>query len=117
MLPAQLVRGAWTDPPCSVMCVRPSYVRNPATLAPRRSARARSGHRTGNGTRADGPRPARVEYVTATTEPERATSGLPPLPSPLAQLRAGRLTRRMIQLQLGLVLYGVSMGLMIRAEL
>lgn len=36
---------------------------------------------------------------------------------PLAQLRAGRLGRRMPQLFVGLVLYGVSMGLVIRADL
>ena len=36
---------------------------------------------------------------------------------PLAQLRAGRLTRRLSQLTLGLVLYGVTLGMMIRATL
>lgn len=36
---------------------------------------------------------------------------------PLAQLRAGRLTRRLAQLVLGLVLYGVSLGLMVRGAL
>jgi len=36
---------------------------------------------------------------------------------PLAQLRAGRLTRRIPQLLLGLVLYGVSLGLMVRGGL
>jgi uncharacterized membrane protein YczE len=36
---------------------------------------------------------------------------------PLAQLRAGRLPRRIIQLLVGLVLYGVSMAMVIRAEL
>lgn len=36
---------------------------------------------------------------------------------PLAQLRAGHLTRRIPQLLLGLVLYGVSMALMIRGAL
>ncbi len=36
---------------------------------------------------------------------------------PLAQLRAGRLTRRLSQLALGLVLYGVTLGMMIRATL
>lgn len=37
--------------------------------------------------------------------------------SPAAQLRAGRLPRRLTQLLAGLVLYGVSMGLMIRGGL
>jgi uncharacterized membrane protein YczE len=37
--------------------------------------------------------------------------------SPLATLREGRLVRRFVQLYLGLVLYGTSMALMIRAEL
>jgi uncharacterized membrane protein YczE len=36
---------------------------------------------------------------------------------PAAQLRAGRLPRRLTQLAVGLVLYGVSMGLMIRGSL
>ncbi|MCW2672717.1 MAG: hypothetical protein JWP14_1306 [Frankiales bacterium] len=36
---------------------------------------------------------------------------------PAAQLRAGRLPRRLTQLAAGLVLYGVSMGLMIRGTL
>jgi uncharacterized membrane protein YczE len=35
---------------------------------------------------------------------------------PLAQLRAGLLGRRLVQLHLGLVLYGVSMALMIRSR-
>ncbi|MBO0829010.1 MAG: hypothetical protein J2P24_14650 [Streptosporangiales bacterium] len=35
----------------------------------------------------------------------------------MAQLREGRLTRRLVQLHLGLVLYGVSMAFMIRANL
>lgn len=43
-------------------------------------------------------------------------TGLAPL-SPLQQLRAGRLPRRLIQLYVGLTVYGVSMGLMIRSEL
>lgn len=37
--------------------------------------------------------------------------------SPLAQLRAGRLTRRLTQLAVGLVLYGVSMAMMVRGGL
>jgi uncharacterized membrane protein YczE len=36
---------------------------------------------------------------------------------PLTQLRAGRLGRRLPQLYLGLVLYGVSLALMVRADL
>ena len=36
---------------------------------------------------------------------------------PIAQLRAGRLTRRLIQLYLGLVLYGVSLAMLVRAGL
>ena len=36
---------------------------------------------------------------------------------PLAQLRAGRLPRRLVQLLLGLVLYGVSLALLVRAGL
>jgi uncharacterized membrane protein YczE len=38
-------------------------------------------------------------------------------PNPLAQLRAGRLARRLVQLYAGLVLYGVSMALMIESRL
>ncbi|MCW2795124.1 hypothetical protein [Nocardioides sp.] len=36
---------------------------------------------------------------------------------PIAQLRAGRLGRRLPQLVVGLVLYGVSLGLMVRGDL
>lgn len=36
---------------------------------------------------------------------------------PLAQLRAGRLTRRLTQLAIGLVLYGLTLAMMIRATL
>ncbi|QBR94002.1 YczE/YyaS/YitT family protein [Nocardioides euryhalodurans] len=36
---------------------------------------------------------------------------------PVAQLRAGRLPRRLVQLYVGLVLYGVSLALMVRGEL
>jgi uncharacterized membrane protein YczE len=36
---------------------------------------------------------------------------------PLAQLRAGRLTRRLSQLAVGLALYGLTLGMMIRATL
>ncbi len=37
--------------------------------------------------------------------------------TPLEQLRAGRMTRRLTQLMIGLTLYGVSMGMMIRGAL
>ena len=36
---------------------------------------------------------------------------------PVAQLRAGRLTRRLAQLAVGLALYGLTLGMMIRATL
>src|SRR6478736_7576745 len=36
---------------------------------------------------------------------------------PVAQLRAGRLPRRLAQLAVGLVLYGVTLAMMIRATL
>lgn len=36
---------------------------------------------------------------------------------PVAQLRAGRLRRRLVQLYVGLVLYGVSLGMMVRSDL
>lgn len=37
--------------------------------------------------------------------------------TPLQQLRAGRTVRRLVQLALGLTLYGVSMGMMVRSRL
>jgi uncharacterized membrane protein YczE len=37
--------------------------------------------------------------------------------TPLQQLRAGRTTRRLAQLAVGLTLYGVSMGMMVRSRL
>lgn len=40
-----------------------------------------------------------------------------PRPGPLAQLRAGRLPLRLVQLYVGLVLYGTSLAMMVRAEL
>ena len=46
-----------------------------------------------------------------TTRPPLADLG------PVAQLRAGRLPRRLVQLYAGLVLYGTSLALMVRAEL
>src|SRR4051794_19675496 len=36
---------------------------------------------------------------------------------PIAQLKAGRLTRRLVQLTVGLVLYGVTLAMLIRATL
>ena len=56
-----------------------------------------------------------------TTHPRCAR---PPAPAPsltdlgpLAQLRAGRLGRRLPQLVVGLVLYGVSLAMMVRGDL
>jgi uncharacterized membrane protein YczE len=46
-----------------------------------------------------------------TTRPPLADLG------PVAQLRAGRLPRRLVQLYAGLVLYGASLALMVRGEL
>ena len=51
--------------------------------------------------------------VTSTQPAPRGLSDL----GPLAQLRAGRLVRRLPQLVVGLFLYGVSLGLMVRGEL
>jgi uncharacterized membrane protein YczE len=45
------------------------------------------------------------------------TTTAQPLPNPIAQLRTGRLPRRLVQLYLGLVLYGASMALMIESGL
>ncbi|MGZ4454532.1 MAG: membrane protein YczE [Nocardioides sp.] len=53
---------------------------------------------------------------TATTTARPARRGLTDL-GPLAQLRAGRLARRLPQLYVGLVLYGVSLALMVRGDL
>ena len=49
--------------------------------------------------------------ATATARPGLTDLG------PIAQLRAGRLGRRLPQLAVGLVLYGVSLGLMVRGDL
>ena len=49
--------------------------------------------------------------ATATARPGLTDLG------PLAQLRAGRLGRRLPQLYVGLVLYGVSLAMMVRADL
>jgi uncharacterized membrane protein YczE len=49
--------------------------------------------------------------ILATARPGLADLG------PVAQLRAGRLGRRLPQLYVGLVLYGVSLAMMVRADL
>jgi uncharacterized membrane protein YczE len=51
--------------------------------------------------------------VTTTALPSRTLSDL----GPIAQLRAGRLARRLPQLLVGLVLYGASLGMMYRSDL
>ena len=50
------------------------------------------------------------------TQNATAPTGLTDL-GPIAQLRAGRLPRRLTQLYVGLVLYGVSLGMMYRGAL
>jgi uncharacterized membrane protein YczE len=51
--------------------------------------------------------------VTSTALPRPGLTDL----GPVAQLRAGRLARRLPQLLVGLVSYGVSLGLMVRGDL
>ncbi|WP_238343005.1 YczE/YyaS/YitT family protein [Nocardioides cynanchi] len=51
--------------------------------------------------------------MTTTAAPMRALTDL----GPIAQLRAGRLARRLVQLYAGLLLYGFSIALMVRAHL
>jgi len=51
--------------------------------------------------------------MSATTAPRVLLSDL----GPVAQLRAGRLTRRLVQLYAGLLLYGFSIALMVRSHL
>ncbi|WP_228943180.1 YczE/YyaS/YitT family protein [Nocardioides sp. Leaf374] len=51
--------------------------------------------------------------TTATRRPRPALADL----GPVAQLRAGRLGRRLPQLAVGLVLYGVSLAMMVRGDL
>lgn len=53
---------------------------------------------------------------TLASAPTGPPSGLSDL-GPIAQLRAGRLGRRLPQLYLGLVAYGVSLALMVRGDL
>ncbi len=55
----------------------------------------------------------RVRSASRRGRPVRSLASL----SPLAQLRAGRLTRRLVQLLVGLTLYGASMSLLIRGQL
>ena len=57
-----------------------------------------------------------MEPVTTTALPHPPARVLVDL-GPIAQLRAGRLGRRLPQLYVGLVLYGVSMALMVRGDL
>lgn len=54
--------------------------------------------------------------VPTTTAPRRPRPALADL-GPVAQLRAGRLGRRLPQLAVGLVLYGVSLAMMVRGDL
>jgi uncharacterized membrane protein YczE len=54
--------------------------------------------------------------MSTTTLPPRTRPALTDL-GPVAQLRAGRLARRLPQLYVGLVLYGVSLAMMIRGDL
>jgi uncharacterized membrane protein YczE len=54
--------------------------------------------------------------VTSTALPQRPARALDDL-GPIAQLRAGRLTRRLPQLYVGLVLYGLSIAMMVRGHL
>jgi uncharacterized membrane protein YczE len=51
--------------------------------------------------------------TTTTAAPQIVLSDL----GPIAQLRAGRLTRRLVQLYAGLLLYGFSIALMVRSRL
>jgi uncharacterized membrane protein YczE len=51
--------------------------------------------------------------VTTIAQPVRALTDL----GPVAQLRAGRLGRRVVQLYAGLLLYGFSIALMVRSDL
>lgn len=51
--------------------------------------------------------------MTATAEAPRTLAAL----NPIEQLKAGQLPRRLVQLYVGLALYGASMGLMIESNL
>src|SRR6476659_1524486 len=54
--------------------------------------------------------------MSVIASPVTARPGLTDL-GPVAQLRAGRLARRLPQLYVGLVLYGVSLAMMVRGDL
>ncbi|MCD4536469.1 hypothetical protein LRP67_20440 [Nocardioides sp. cx-169] len=54
--------------------------------------------------------------MRSTAVPRPARPALADL-GPVAQLRAGRLGRRLLQLYVGLVAYGISLGLMVRGDL
>lgn len=61
-----------------------------------------------------------IEYQTnrPQTGIVTATTAVPaPNLNPLAQLKAGRLTRRLIQLYVGLACYGISFGVMVHSHL
>jgi uncharacterized membrane protein YczE len=60
--------------------------------------------------------PVQTGVVTETATPTRAAPALIDL-GPIAQLRAGRLPLRLLQLYVGLVAYGVSLALMVRGDL
>ena len=55
----------------------------------------------------------RIGRVTTTLSEHRTLADL----TPLEQLRAGRMPRRLTQLMAGLTLYGLSMGMMVRGAL
>ena len=57
--------------------------------------------------------PRNTGAVSITTTPRIVLSDL----GPLAQLRAGRMGRRLVQLYAGLLLYGCSIALMVRSDL
>ena len=63
-----------------------------------------------------GSRPPDLPGNSGTTTPRPPAIALLDL-GPMAQLRAGRLARRLPQLFIGLVLYGVSLGFMVEATL
>jgi uncharacterized membrane protein YczE len=60
--------------------------------------------------------PRHHEGVTPPVPVATAPAGLSDL-GPIAQLRAGRLTRRLVQLYVGLLIYGLSLAMMVRGDL
>ncbi|GMA20685.1 hypothetical protein MM440_09290 [Arsenicicoccus piscis] len=54
-----------------------------------------------------------TDRTSTTRTPRRTLATL----GPIEQLRAGRLPRRLVQLFVGLTLYGISLGMFVRAEL